>query len=341
MRILYLSAHSILEADEVTLLQELEHEVFSPGAYVEPANPGNPGLRPHIFTTMNPQILEQYNKIGAKYPGEDAKNFLTKGFVDNFDAVIIMHLPRWVTNNWLDMKHKFVIWRSIGQSTQHIEAELKPYRKKGLKVMRYSPKEKSIPGYVGEDAMIRFYKDENEWTGWTGETKEVITVAQSMKDRGDFCNFGIFDKATRDFPRKLYGTENKSSGIEGGQLEYEVLKSALRASRVYFYAGTQPASYTLGFIEALMTGIPIVSIGPRHGNKVFSEQQTFEIDSIIQNHVNGFWSDNPEELSNYIKQLLEDDVLAQKISQKGRQTAKAIFGKNQAKADWAQFLDSL
>ena len=152
--------------------------------------------------------------------------------------------------------------------------------------------------------MIRFYKDENEWTGWTGETKEVITVAQSMKDRGDFCNFGIFDKATRDFPRKLYGTENKSSGIEGGQLEYEVLKSALRASRVYFYAGTQPAS-------------------------------------IIQNHVNGFWSDNPEELSNYIKQLLEDDVLAQKISQKGRQTAKAIFGKNQAKADWAQFLDSL
>jgi hypothetical protein len=36
----------------------------------------------------------------------------------------------------------------------------------------------------------------------------------------------------------------------------------LRQASVYLYTGTVPASYTLGLIEALMVGVPIVSIGP-------------------------------------------------------------------------------
>jgi hypothetical protein len=36
MRLLYLSAHSVLEFDEVSLFRELGHYVFSPGAYVNP-----------------------------------------------------------------------------------------------------------------------------------------------------------------------------------------------------------------------------------------------------------------------------------------------------------------
>lgn len=340
MRILYLSAHSVLEADEVSLLKELNHDVFSPGAYVTDTETQ---LRPHLSTTT-PEIMEQYDKIGADHPGEDAKEYLTQEFVNNFDVILVMHLPRWISKNWLDIKHKTVVWRSIGQSTQDIELQLKPYRDKGLKIIRYSLKEKTIPHYVGEDAMIRFYKDENEWTGWTGNVKQVITIAQSMKDRSegsDFCNFGIFDKVTKDFPRKLFGPSNENSGIEGGKLSYDNLHEALKASRVYFYAGTQPASYTLAFCEALLTGIPIVSIGPKHGNKIFPDQQTFEIDSIIQNGYNGFWSDDPEQLTNYIKQLFEDHNLAQTISNNGRQTGISMFGKEVIKQNWKEFLDKL
>jgi hypothetical protein len=29
----------------------------------------------------------------------------------------------------------------------------------GLEIVRYSPMERNIPGYIGEDALIRFYKD--------------------------------------------------------------------------------------------------------------------------------------------------------------------------------------
>jgi glycosyltransferase involved in cell wall biosynthesis len=47
-----------------------------------------------------------------------------------------------------------------------------------------------------------------------------------------------------------------------GALTYDEMRGWLRRARVYLYTGTQPASYTLGLIEAMMTGIPVVSIGP-------------------------------------------------------------------------------
>jgi hypothetical protein len=40
------------------------------------------------------------------------------------------------------------------------------------------------------------------------------------------------------------------------------MRATLRRARAYLYTGTQPASYTLGLIEAMMTGVPVVSIGP-------------------------------------------------------------------------------
>jgi len=74
-KILYLSCHEILEFDEVSLLHELGHEVFSPGAYVEPANRGDQNLRPSIpGLKYDPDILEQFHRIAGQHPGQDAKD---------------------------------------------------------------------------------------------------------------------------------------------------------------------------------------------------------------------------------------------------------------------------
>jgi len=60
MKILYLSCHSVLEFDEVKLFHELGHEVFSPGSYVEPLNPGDP-MRPGIPGLIyDPEIVEMW-----------------------------------------------------------------------------------------------------------------------------------------------------------------------------------------------------------------------------------------------------------------------------------------
>ncbi len=103
MKILYLSCHSILEYEEVLLLHEMGHEVFSPGAYVEPANPGDSTLRPDIpGLVYDPEILDLWHKHEAKHPAIGGKEYLSESpeLINKFDCVIVMHYPDFIIKNW-------------------------------------------------------------------------------------------------------------------------------------------------------------------------------------------------------------------------------------------------
>lgn len=341
MKLLYLSAHSILEYDELTLFHELGYSIFSPGAYVEPLNPGDASLRPGIpGLEYDPNIVEQWHRLSSAHPGEDGKDHLTKEFVDNFDVIVVMHLPRWIERNWDAMKHKTVIWRTIGQSISNNENQLRPFRAEGMKIVRYSPMESNIPGFIGSDALIRFYKDPNNYGEWNGKEKRVISFAQSMKQRGSACNFEFFEETTRPFNRHLFGPGNEDIGNwTTGKVPYERLRQEMRNNRVYFYTGTHPASYTLNFIEAWMTGIPVIAIGSEYGNgAAFPNHDLYEIPHLIQDGVTGFVSDSKEELQFYIKTLFENDSLAAAIGKAGRDEAMRHFNKDMIKASWNAFL---
>lgn len=339
MKILYLSCHSILEFEEVSLFHELGYEVFSPGAYVEPANPST--LRPSIDSLVyDTDIIQQWDKICNLHPGEDGKDHLTKEFVDNFDCIIVMHLPRYIQNNWDAIKHKRVIWRTIGQSVASTEQSLKQYRNEGLEIVRYSPMEVNIPGFIGQDALIRFYKDPAQYANWNGQRERVITFGQSMKQREPACGFSIFEEVTRRFPRHLFGPGNESIGDWAtGKVSYDQLKQEMRDNRVYFYTGTHPASYTLNFMEAWMTGIPIVAIGPQHGNaSYFHNHNLYEIPHLINHGVSGFISDDKAELQYFIQMLMSSHDVAKQISANARQEAIRHFGKDMIGKAWEQYL---
>lgn len=342
MKLLYLSCHSILEYDEVKLFTELGIDVFSPGAYMDPSKGAGDDMRPEIpGLVYDPDDVAMWHSLAQ--PGIDNKELLTKEFVDRFDAIMIMHVPRWIMKNWEVMKHKTVIWRTIGQSISNQEAMLTPFRKAGLKVVRYSPKERTIPHYLGEDALIRFYKDPNEYGPWTGEDKKVVTFCQNMKARGAACSYDVFEQATRPFPRALFGPGNEGTSDFGhGKVSFERLKEEMTKSRVYFYTGTHPASYTLNFMEAWMTGAPIVAIGRKWGNaNYFPGHDLYEVDSLIDHGVNGFCSNNLQELTSCCNELLTNDELASKISQAARESAIKIFGKDTVANDWKNFFESL
>jgi len=332
MKLLYLSCHSVLEYDELKLFSELGIEVFSHGAYRNP-QAGGDNMRPALNIPFNKRLFD----ISVVHDKEN----LHPDMINWADVIVCSHVVDWLSLNWSKLKGKRVIWRSIGQSTLNVENMLRPLRADGLEIVRYSPRERTIPGYVGEDRMIRFYKDPDEFKGWTGEIKQVMTIGQSMKDRKDFCNYQTFEESTRSWPRKLYGTPSKEEDpLYSGQQSYEALKGNLRSSRAYFYTGTYPASYTLNFIEAWMTGIPIVAIGRVLGNSPYEHgQNTYEIPDFFEETAGGLFSDDPEELKNYLKQIMDDDQFAFDLSRKGREGAIKFFGRDRIKEEWKEFLN--
>lgn len=333
MRILYLGCHSIHEADELSLFWELGHDYFGlHSSYMNPFNPVD-RKRGAIPGNYHPHLIE--------VAGHSSRDNIHPEIIEPHDIIICLHIPDWVINNWDKMKHKTVIWRCNGQASPYDERRMKRFRDEGMKIIRWSPMEANTPDHIGSDVVIRGYKNPAEFQGWTGETREVITVAQNYINRGEFCHFDIFNKVTKDFPRKLYGPDNDNANIEGGELEFNELKKRLREARVFFYTGTQPASYTLGFIEAWMTGIPIVAIGKKLGNSLHPQYETFEIPYLIENGVNGFVSDDIVELKSYVNRLLDDHDLAKRIGQAGREKAVQIFGKENIRRKWTEFFNSL
>lgn len=336
-RILYMSVHEILEYDEVKLFHEMGHEVYSLGAYTQPGGQENRKRPPLPDLPYNPHFVE----LAMQYP----KERLHPEQLDGIDIVIIMHDTKLVTNNWhlfepFIRKGGRVIWRSIGQSVPDRERELSHARRHGLEVVRYSPAEKTIKDNIGEDAMIRFYKDPDEYQGWTGEDPIAINFSQDLKRRGEFCGFSALVAMSRGFHHKFYGPMNENLGAHwGGMLNNEEQLERYRTARVYMYHGTYPASYTLTIMEAMMTGIPVVSVGPRLGNgPMFTQQETFEVPEIIENGVSGFVSDNIGELRDHIDHLLKDKERARVISMYGRKRAIELFGKHKIRSEWEKYL---
>jgi hypothetical protein len=139
-------------------------------------------------------------------------------------------------------------------------------RLEGLEIVRYSPKERNLGNYAGETTLIRFGKYPEDWGGWTGHWPVVGNVSQHAPEphgRDDALNWRFWEEATQGLPRTFAGPHSEKIGGLGA-LPYDEMRDYLRRIRAYLYTGTQPASYTLGLIEAMMTGVPVVSIGPDH-----------------------------------------------------------------------------
>lgn len=331
MKILYLSCHSILEYDEIKLFSELGADVFSYGAYRDPRV-----LDDQKRPKLDLPIHEDFIALTAR----DDKFHIPQKLIDWADLIIFMHRVDWVWANWHNLKGKRVILRTIGQNNIERENEIRPLRRDGLQIVRYSPREKTIPGYVGADAMIRFYKDPEEFSGWVGNVPGVLTIAQSMRQRDSACNWSFFDEATRPFPRCLLGPGNDDCGdVWGGQVPYEEMKRKLREYRAYFYTGTYPASYTLNFIEAAMTGIPIVALGPLFGNSPREVgQQTYEVPDWSDDGRVIPLADDPQMAMEHVKRLITDYPFAQEQNRRIRELAVRLFGKHTIKEQWRQFL---
>jgi len=328
----YISCHAVLEYDEVKLLSELGYKVFSNGAYTDPKG---------AYTLPRPGIPRaEYYEHFANIARSTPKTNLPKELIEPFDILIIMHSPEVLLQNWDRIKHKKVIWRTIGQSMPGIEAKIAPLVKEGLQIVRYSPKEKNLGNYAGAKTMIRFYKDPNEYKGWTGEDSTVINFTQSLRGRMNFVYHDEIMAVIEEYGGKVYGTGNEDLGkYNGGELPYEMQKEIMRKAGVLVYGGTYPASYTLTLIEAMMTGVPVVSIGGATAQNRFEQWDFTEIPDIIEQGISGLWSDDIGEMKKFTKNLLKSRDLAEEISINARKQAIRLFSRDVIAPQWRDLLN--
>lgn len=335
MRVLYLSCHQILEFDEVKLLSEMGYEVFSTGTYAFPGY--REGMsRPGIDSLTHYPELEQMAATIVS-SGYD----IPKGLIDWAEVIIFMHMPEAIEKNAHKLKGKRVIYRSIGQSVAHTERMLKKLKDEiGIEIIRYSPHETHLPDYAGQDGLIRFYKDPKDFPVYTGEDPVAINVTQSAKQRADFCRYNEMLKIGKGHSFVIYGNGNPVEGHFGGSLSYSELLRKMQTSRAYIYGGTFPACYTLSFIEAMMVGMPIFSVGDEVGNRLNGvvHFDYFEVPEIIEDGVTGFVSNNLKQLNERLGVILDNQPLALEISKRAREKAIELFGKDNIAPQWQRLL---
>lgn len=343
MKLLYVSCHSVLEYDELRMFDLMGIEIFSLGTYLNPHEDWHAKTRPKLnLTNWKYKNYEAYAKYidYSKHP--DCRLNISKEFADQFDIIYFMGWTDPITVNWENIKHKPIIWRTIGQSVAHTEKIMTPYIKNGnIKIIRYSPFERKIGNYCGEDAMIRFSKRKEEWNNWRGDVKKPATVAQTFKIREHATCYSFFVETSKILPCTLYGlgNENIEEYVETSQ-DLETLYDIYRKHAVYYSFGTKPASYTLNFMESWITGIPIIAIGPTNGNFV-NEDKLYEVPYLIENGVSGFVSDDPKEFAAIAELLIKNESLSKSISINGRAAAIKLFDEENNIPLWKDFFKTL
>lgn len=151
---------------------------------------------------------------------------------------------------------------------------------------------------------------------WTGERKRVLSIIHSYRERG------WHHRAYREAMEGLPALHVDHLDPEQEKFSYEGIQELLRTSRVYLHDGEQ--EYTITLIEALMTGMPIVSF------------RIPGIERYVIEGENGFVCDRASEVRDRCRLLLDDDALAERMGRASRALAERDYAEARWRAQWVE-----
>ncbi len=298
MNILYLSCHEVLEFDELRMFLTIPGvKVMPMGAYFESGKPTT--TRPGIKLDYKPEWVKAFHRILENRKGIDHREHLSEELLDCFDTIIVMHNFDWIIKNQEVLKGRNVIWRDIGQINEKNDEHLHRIKELGVKLIRYS-KVNNYDCKIKEDALIPFCKFREDFPKWTGGLKELMTTVQSIKFRDKNCNYLRWHHMQRSIPVRLYGTGNEGTENSRGIPSYAEMLTHMRNHNACWYGGTYPAPYTLSLMEAMFTGLPVVSykdLGwPSEINDLLLPEQLAENDDDMIDKASAFLDSSPKKM---------------------------------------------
>lgn len=163
--------------------------------------------------------------------------------------------------------------------------------------------------------------DAEEYGDWTGEDACILTVIHSWKDRG--WHHHLYAETVRG----LDAVHVDHLDPRQPPVDYPELRALFRRSRVYLHDGER--EYTITLIEALMTGMPVVSFALPG------------IEAYVEHGLNGFVAAGAAEAREYCRLLLDDADLARRMGVASRAKALARHDERRWRADWRRLIGSV
>ncbi|MGE0785742.1 MAG: glycosyltransferase [Sandaracinaceae bacterium] len=160
--------------------------------------------------------------------------------------------------------------------------------------------------------------DPEQYLPATGEDDNILSIIHSYRDRG--WHYGAYKEATEGLPTLHVDHLDPEQPV----FEYADLQRALRRARLYLHDGEQ--EYTITLIEAMMTGLPLVSF------------RIPGIERYVEHGVNGFVGSSASEIREHCRLLLSDRDLADRMGEASRDKALREFHEDRWRAQWRAIL---
>tara|TARA_R100000008_G_scaffold86093_1_gene77882 strand:- start:13423 stop:14430 length:1008 start_codon:yes stop_codon:yes gene_type:complete len=180
------------------------------------------------------------------------------------------------------------------------------------------------PRVIHHSVDTELFSPTEERKGEPATHAEILSVVNDFKNRDYCCNYNGWKRVTEGFEARLLGTcseglSKPAESIEDLVLEYNTAKVFLNTSTI------SPVPTSL--LEAMSCGCAVVSTA------------TCMIPEIIENGVNGFMSNDEEELKKYIHTLLGDEHLRKSMGQEARKTVIENFSEESFINNWNKTFD--
>lgn len=167
--------------------------------------------------------------------------------------------------------------------------------------------------------------DVSEYGGYLGKNPAILRVGNLLKERDLMMGYSVAEMIKGRLPSITLGMNPTlpESALSKG---FEDLKNHYRECRLFLNTTVDgyEDGYNLAMLEAMATGMPVVS--------------TFNQTSPLVDGINGFVSHDIPYLKLCVSRLLDDPVLAREIGEAGRRTVLEQFNLQTFLKNWSELI---
>jgi glycosyltransferase involved in cell wall biosynthesis len=154
--------------------------------------------------------------------------------------------------------------------------------------------------------------------------KHILTVANDFIKRNYCLHYDLWCELTKDLPNKVVG---ETEGLSKSASSLTELVEEYNKCQVYFNTSTTPIPMSL--LEAMACGCAVVTVNASM------------MPEIIENGVNGFITNDKDQLKKYLVELLNNDDLRETIGNNARKTILEKFSEQSFLNKWNSVFDNI